>query len=420
MFISPSDTNFIFFVMSSIGLQSIIDAVQPKDKRNIALENSLRQQGYGDLVDANPWNDLEYRKSGWQKFLSFLGFRTNYDVAKENQQFQSNEYLSNVQAMAQQNQYNTPSAQAERMREAGMNPDLQGTGDVAGAAGLPEDTNNTLPNTNDTDQLISFASGLMNAFTGAFGLFQAFGSIKNTHLLNRGLEIKNAQDLVTGAKAAISAVIPDLADMTDGKYDQSEFTSRIMDSINAMYSPDALDAQGHIMRNKGTRMSRKMYNQFFQAASAIAHSAPTKVEGLKSWIDELKSGSEFAATDSSKFTNADPSFLYDVFKPIIKAQDEIRENKTKFESEYQQRMTDVGGEHMANLDITGKELGVEGQFFENQSKEYQAILDRAKSEALRILEEKADAGNELAQHMLVVYSATGSIGDIFGQFFKLF
>lgn len=403
--------------MSSLGLQSIVDAVQPKDKRNTSLENSLRRQGYGDLVDANPWNNLEYRQSGWQKFLSFLGFRTNYDVAKENQQFQSNEYLANVQAMALQNEYNTPSAQAERMREAGMNPDLQGLGDVAGAAGLPEDTNNTLPNTNDTDQLMSIASGFMNAFTGAFGLLQAFGSIKNTHLLNRGLEIKNARDLVIGAKTAISAVLPDLVDMTDGKYDQSEFTSRIMDSINAMYSPDALDAQGNIMRNKGTRMSRKMYNQFFQAASAIAHSAPTKVEGLQSWIDELKSGSDFAATDASKFTNADPSMLYDVFKPIISAQDEIRELKSKYEHDYQQRITDVGGEHMANLDITGKELGVEGQMFDNQSKEYDAIMKRAESEALRILEEKADAGDELARYMLIVYSTTGSIGNVFGQFF---
>lgn len=388
------------------------------------LEQRLRDLGYGDYVDANPWRNFEYNESGWQKLLSALGFRTNYDTARENARFQSLEYLSNVNDLAQQNLYNSEDAKVQRMRSAGENPDLLGTGDVANSAGLPEETNNTLPNVADDPigALSSIGSGLMNAFTGAVGIIQSLAGIKNTRLVNQGLEIGNANDLVTGAKSAVSAVMPDLSEFYDEKgvfqYDRDKFTSKIMASINSMYNPESYDFEGKPITKLGNRMSKKMYNQFFQAASAIAHSAPAKAEGLQSWIDQLKSGSEFVETDSSKYYNYDPSVLYEAFKPLIAARDQLKQDMAKYEADYQSKMTEVGGDYMASLDITGKEQIIEGQQFENISKEYQAVIDRAEGEAMRILQEKADAGDTLAQTMLIVYSATGSFGNLFSQFFK--
>lgn len=165
-----------------------------------ALGQFLSAQGdrWKNMVDSNPYANINYRQSRFQRFLADLGFRTKYDAAKEQAQLQSNEYLAGLMQKYGDEQYETPAQMAQRMREAGLNPDLQGIGDVAGAATMPEDTNVMSPDTFADDSsmiapvtsaISSVGSLIGNCITGAIGLAGTFQDLKGKRLDNANKEL---------------------------------------------------------------------------------------------------------------------------------------------------------------------------------------------------------------------------------------
>lgn len=138
---------------------------------------------YDALYKANPYNNLSYNRSGWQAFLSALGFRTDYDRWTEEQQVNKNEYDAQVASIIQQNQFNSPEEQAQRMRDAGMNPDLLGTQGVSDSASPVQDVNGMSPNTGDEfgdafTKVQNFASSIMGLFQIGTGLAKDFMTFK--------------------------------------------------------------------------------------------------------------------------------------------------------------------------------------------------------------------------------------------------
>lgn len=113
------------------------------DQRYIDLGTAPSGFGsqYDQLFAANPYRKLTYNKTGWQSFLSDLGFRTKYDDFVEQARINAEEYDAGIFSMMQQNEYNSPVAQADRERAAGLNPDLLGLGDSMAAASPTEDPN---------------------------------------------------------------------------------------------------------------------------------------------------------------------------------------------------------------------------------------------------------------------------------------
>lgn len=196
MFISPFDTNFIFIMALTKEQSKGVDYVfgrnaseNYQDDWNLqngqnwsGLAQSLSDRGtnWAALVAANPYKNLNYRQSWWQKALSHFGFRTGYDKALEQAQMQSNEYISGLAQMAREDDYNSPEAEAARMRAAGINPDLLGTEGVNPAASMPEDNSVMSPDTFDSDassvgQVVGFVG---QAVTMAFGLVQNIQAMK--------------------------------------------------------------------------------------------------------------------------------------------------------------------------------------------------------------------------------------------------
>lgn len=155
---------------------------------------------YDALFAANPYRKQTYNQSLWQKFLGSLGFRTGYDDWLDQTSTQIAEYDAGIYSMIQQNEYNSPAAQAERMRAAGQNPDLLGTGDVAGAASPAEDVNgmNVAP-TNEFDPMsmvTSFAQSGFKLVTSVMGIMKDMKALKNMDLVNEGAEITNGNNVM--------------------------------------------------------------------------------------------------------------------------------------------------------------------------------------------------------------------------------
>lgn len=188
-----------------------------------ALGEFLSAQGdrWKNMVDSNPYANINYRQSGFQRLLSNLGFRTKYDAAKEQAQLQSNEYLAGLMQKYGDEQYETPAQMAQRMREAGMNPDLQGIGDVAGAAKMPDDTNVMSPDTfaDDSSMIAPAASAISSiggmigkCITGALGIAGTFQDLKSKRLDNA------SKELGVFFSALFASAYPDATqDFTQGK-----------------------------------------------------------------------------------------------------------------------------------------------------------------------------------------------------------
>ena len=181
-------------------LGAALDAFQRGKVLNSSDGLSSVPSGYGAEYDQlfanNPYRNLTYKKSGWQNFLSALGFRTDAERWQEDAQVNANEYDAGIFSMMQQNEFNSPQAQAERMRQAGLNPDLLGIGDVQEAASPTEDPNGMSQNVGD--EFADFGNTIASVFSRAMAVFKDFKSIQQMNTIIDGQNIDNAVKM-TGA-----------------------------------------------------------------------------------------------------------------------------------------------------------------------------------------------------------------------------
>lgn len=93
---------------------------------------------YDAYYKANPFVEQTYNKTWIDKLFGGI-FRTGYDKWLNEMQLNSAQYNAGVVDLQQSNLFNSEVAKAQRMRDAGENPDLLGTGDVSESAGMQPD-----------------------------------------------------------------------------------------------------------------------------------------------------------------------------------------------------------------------------------------------------------------------------------------
>lgn len=130
----------------------------------------------------------------WDKFANFFGFRSSADKARLQLKQSRSEAINQLVNQSAEQAYNSELEKAQRMRDAGMNPDLLGTG-VASEA-----TEGNEPEGRPAfDQLTTasdFASGFMNAFQSAISIasgiqgFQLNGVNLSDKVLDLGSKIR--------------------------------------------------------------------------------------------------------------------------------------------------------------------------------------------------------------------------------------
>lgn len=148
---------------------------------------------YDKLLASNPYRNLTYKKSWWQRALESLGFRTGYDTWKEQAQVNSAEYDARIMELMQQNEYNDPAAQAARERAAGMNPDLLGTGDVAEAASQAPDPNGMQPN--PSSDFSDFGETFMGVLGKTITLYKDFKGLSELDNLIEAGDLDNIKKM---------------------------------------------------------------------------------------------------------------------------------------------------------------------------------------------------------------------------------
>ena len=147
-----------------------------------------------DLLDANPYRNVNYNVSPWQKLLSALGFRTQADAWRENMTIQANEYDAAILQKQADEQYNDPTSQVARERAAGLNPDINGGQNIdpGSAAPMGEDPSTPMQSTGD-ELPLAVANQILGAFSSAIGMIGSFQGMQRNHLQNILLELDTEQ-----------------------------------------------------------------------------------------------------------------------------------------------------------------------------------------------------------------------------------
>lgn len=235
--------------------------------------------GYGADYDAlfanNPYRNLTYNKSAWQTLVGMLGFRTDYDRWKEDAQVNANEYDAGIYSMMQQNNYDSPIAQADRMRQAGMNPDLLGTGDVAESNAPTEDPNGMSQNVGD--EFMDFGNTIASVFSRAIAVVKDFKSLEQMNTIIDSQNIDNAVKMTGAIDSFIesSLTAEDMLDFQTYQKRLRELSSQDYMNQSAVqlgFSERQLPQYGRLMHDRLLSMAtdEKMYNLFKSRVDAMA------------------------------------------------------------------------------------------------------------------------------------------------------
>lgn len=102
----------------------------------------------------NPYtkeNRAEYKMGIVENWLHNLGFKTGYDTYHMEMDNNEKAWDTQNQSLQYEEAYNSPNAEAERMREAGLNPDIAPNSINAGEAGEMAEPETTIPTKGMTD-----------------------------------------------------------------------------------------------------------------------------------------------------------------------------------------------------------------------------------------------------------------------------
>lgn len=209
---------------------------------NVFTSSATHKKQYQALADNNPYANPVYKESGWQKFLSSLGFRTDKDRYLEGMSIQAQEYDNALLQKEYNEQFDSALSQAQREREAGLNPNLTGNVDAGSSSALAEDGNPPQPSESDLGQVSEFASNVLNAVQMAYGLFSsgisvagAMQDLKGKGIANRIASIEENNKLFDFAEDAVIRVLPSVKDL-EGEGEVSNYYNALKSAYGGQMS----------------------------------------------------------------------------------------------------------------------------------------------------------------------------------------
>lgn len=253
---------------------------------------------YNALLQSNPYRGLSYKKSPWQNFLSKLGFRTQADAWQENMQVQAQEFDSALQQKIYDEQYNEPDSQVQRMKAAGLNPDLDPSSiESSEASPMGEDPSTPMLSTGEEEIVSQVANGVAAAFSNAIGIFQGIQGVQRNRLDNLGAEFDLFGSLTPNFLP--SSPNPDGIENFDWK---------------AAALQNATQFAGNL--------PKKMQKRFIDYQERFWNSAIGESESYEDFKKRIASNKNYQM-ESRTFWSEIPSVLSDIFDPLADAAEKI-------------------------------------------------------------------------------------------------
>ena len=372
---------------------SLVSKLNPSSASSPPQKQVSLGPQYQSLLDANPYRNQEYQKSGWQNFLSMLGFRTQADAWKENMSVQAAEYDAAIAQKAYDERYDSAAAQAARMREAGINPDISGGENITAgeSAALPQDPSTPMQSTGDEEELqrvvtmgAEIASGCMNAFTTALGIVSSIQGIHRNRLDNTMQAIQNEGALQGLADQVLPYLIPPtpekdeegnpwmdnslaLAEMFVGqmpKKVQGKFRTSILNRLNS--APTQRKAweewRGRVTARKGYFMeSNEFYDESDTVLNIISSGLAKMNEDIyKAYQESSKAGYEAETAAAGYEKEYNEAMSADEGAKTMAGAEKSTAALTSTNNSMVQAMRSNLKEIVDKLDAASKEKGIKG------------------------------------------------------------
>lgn len=365
--------------------------------------------GYGSEYDRlfqnNPYRNLQYHETFWQKIASALGFRTGADKFLESQQTNAAEYDAGIFSMMQQNEYNSPESQAARMREAGINPDLQGLGDNVSAASPIEDPNGMVETSSMNEDIASFGSSIASVFTRALAMYKDFKGLGQLQNVIEAGNIENAKNFLSG-----------IDDYLIGKFSAFDFQSpdnfqEAVSNLNAKLTEDrTLDWKMSIPYMLG--YDKRQRNQFYDAYSSRLNSIVADKNLYQMFADRVSSMSLANKNRASGFYDdgtgltASIDVLVSNLAELDREVSSLTAKLSKKTTENAQVSADIEGARLDYLDeMQGGVRSAQSELSDYDAKwysnQFKIVADKARKKIMDELKAKADAGDHFAKVLLM-------------------
>lgn len=411
--------------------------------RNIGTGLGSAPSGYGpeydQLFEVNPYRDLTYHESGWQRFLNYFGFRTDADRWREDAQVNSNEYDASVMSMIQQNQYNSPIEQAARMREAGLNPDLLGIGDVSEAASPAEDPNGMSQNAT-SDNFASFGQAVVSVLSQSMAIYKDFKSLGLIQNQIDAGNIANAQAFLEGVNSLIQGQIT-----SDDLVSQTAFSDKLNALHTSIAEDEALPWEQSLpyLRGYGKKQRKQFYSIYRQGIDSL-------INDKNAWQNYVDRGSAIIGANQNR-----ASGFYSDSEGVDASLNVVTENLAELDRENRvlKAQNDKYSEELRSgaLQNQGIQQDIQGQYLETLSdgnagfkqatsdlatwdenwyaKQLDIAIDKAKKNIVEGLERESSNGNHFAKVLLMSWTLNniltgsaninGSVGLSLGANFGL-
>lgn len=359
---------------------------------------------YDQLFAANPYRDLQYKQSGWQRFLSALGFRTGYDSFVEQANINAAEYDADVYAMMAENEYNSPVNQARMMRAAGLNPDFQGLGDVATSASMRNDANGMQPGSDQLDSgqaigsaVSTFARGVLSSLSIGMSLYKDLNTVKQMQSAIDGQNINNVRGLMSAVDEMIVGSVP--LSVLEGGEDNLDKFANAVDWTKYGFSPHQFDSVRQMFSERlgSLKNDASLREQVFKRYTNTEGSYRSSASGFIP--DSLRLSS---ADDEDALFNTVIASLAETAKDLNQLQQSIEYNKAENEG----IALDIARQELDTLADNGfGEMKAQNEITEMSGNTYfkqaQKIIAKTKSVLYSRLSALADAGNERARLTLM-------------------
>lgn len=391
-----------------------------------ALAQKYKGSRYAELAEANPYTNYDYELGLWDKIGNMFGMRTNEDKRREEMAQAAREYNSQVTSLKTEDAYNSPEAQAARMRAAGQNPDILGTGDVTEAGQFNEpETTPEVPGGNDeiTAQFAHVATSLMSAGNMAIGLIESGINLKKQLNDVESGELKNFDSYFDMAKKfLIETILPE----HKGKMTADDGTPIDMKNVIDAAVNQANDYAHDIF------FTGRQKRRFQKAVQKVSKTLPMEVETYKKWVERETERQKLAKLKGSAGYSEDDDEMTEFWAAIIQPLEKLAKDQNEFESklwEERNKWKNEEGKSMPEIQAEGEGAETEAQTAEAKNRKQEATIEKSINgvwnEALKAADDmikkggkKSGWGYALKVAILLVRSMgfnAGSQTDMYGR-----
>lgn len=232
--------------------------------------NSDFWNDYNNLNDRykkqlDPYLHYEYQEGLWDKFGNWLGFNTGADKYRYQMQQQARAVLAGLQQDVFANTYDSQSAQAQRQRDAGLNPDLTGEATGDPASGMeqplqPVDPSIFTPPLGIIPDIATIFSSAANGLQSVGTFSKLIADITKTKNESVNTELNSWDKALATALDYVSAFDPDLARQALQDNPDVDVTSQDFFNQNIVTArKSGLDQRFSHLSPKAREMMRKAY-----------------------------------------------------------------------------------------------------------------------------------------------------------------